>query len=56
IGKILAQTFPGKLFGVLEGGYDAEELPKLVRNFIAGVNGEKIPHHEAGTTSGMRVW
>ncbi len=56
VGKLLAQTFPKKLFGVLEGGYDAEELPKLVRNFIAGVNGEKMPFHEAGTSSGMRIW
>lgn len=56
IGKLLTATFPGKIFGVLEGGYDTEELPKLVHNFIAGINGEPMPFHEAGTSSGMRVW
>jgi acetoin utilization deacetylase AcuC-like enzyme len=56
IGKTLQETFPGKLFGVLEGGYNTEELPGCVYNFIAGVNGEAMPHPETPTTSGLRIW
>ncbi|MEQ1746541.1 MAG: histone deacetylase [Saprospiraceae bacterium] len=56
IGKILQNTFPDKLFAVLEGGYNTEELPGCVRNFVAGVNGETIPHPETPTTSGLRIW
>jgi acetoin utilization deacetylase AcuC-like enzyme len=56
IGALLTTHFPGKLFAVLEGGYNAEELPRCVDNFIAGVNGEPMPHAEASTTSGLRIW
>lgn len=56
IGRILAETFPGKLFAVLEGGYNVEELPKCVKNFVAGVNDEPVPFPEPPTTSGLRVW
>ena len=56
IGKLLGETFPGKLLSVLEGGYNAEELPKCVGNFIAGVNGETMPFEETGTSSGLRIW
>lgn len=56
IGKTLQETFPGKVFGVLEGGYNVEELPGCVYNFVAGVNGEPIPHPETPTTSGLRIW
>lgn len=56
IGKTLQETFPGKLFAVLEGGYNAEELPGCVHNFVAGVNGEPMPHPETPTTSGLRIW
>jgi acetoin utilization deacetylase AcuC-like enzyme len=57
IGKLLAQTFPGKVFGVLEGGYNPEELPKCVANFLAGVNLEPtLPFPETPTASGLRVW
>jgi acetoin utilization deacetylase AcuC-like enzyme len=55
VGKMLAQAFPGKLFAVLEGGYNVEALPKLVHNFIAGLNGEAMPYAETPTTSGARV-
>lgn len=56
IGKTMEKSFPGKLFGVLEGGYNLEELPGCVHNFIAGVNGEALPHPETETTSGLRTW
>jgi acetoin utilization deacetylase AcuC-like enzyme len=56
VGKLLAETFPGKVFGVLEGGYNNHDLPKCVDNFIAGVNGQPMPHPETPTTSGLRVW
>ena len=56
IGKTLQETFPGKVFGVLEGGYNVEELPGCVYNFVAGVNGEPLPHPETPTTSGLRIW
>jgi acetoin utilization deacetylase AcuC-like enzyme len=56
VGKLLSHTFPGKIFATLEGGYDTEELPQLVHNFIAGINQEPMPFDETGTTSGLRVW
>ncbi len=57
IGKQLANTFPGKLFAVLEGGYNVEELPRCVFNFLAGINGEAdLPFPETTTSSGLRLW
>lgn len=56
IGKLLTESFPGKVFAVLEGGYNAEELPLCMHNFIAGVNLEPMPHQEVGTTTGLRIW
>ena len=56
VGRLLEETFPGKLFAVLEGGYNAEELPNCVYNFIAGVNNEPMPHPETPTSSGLRTW
>jgi len=56
IGKRLSESFPGKVFAVLEGGYNPEELPKCVSNFVAGINLEEMPFPEVGTTSGLRLW
>lgn len=56
IGNLLGQTFPGKLFATLEGGYNNEDLPRCVANFVAGVNGEPIAFAETPTTSGLRIW
>ncbi|MCB0534474.1 MAG: histone deacetylase [Lewinellaceae bacterium] len=56
IGQTLQQHFPGKLFAALEGGYNLEELPGCVFNFLAGVNGVAMPHPETTTTSGLRTW
>ena len=55
VGKLLTQAFPGKLFAVLEGGYNVDVLPKMVYNFLAGVNGEAMPHEEKTTVSTKTV-
>jgi acetoin utilization deacetylase AcuC-like enzyme len=56
IGQLLGKTFEGRLFAALEGGYNTEELPKCVANFVAGVNQEAMPFPEPTTTSGLRIW
>ncbi len=57
IGRLLRQTFPQqRLFAVLEGGYNTDELPHNVYSFIAGVNGETSVAQETPTTSSRRVW
>ncbi len=55
IGRLLGSRFK-QLFATLEGGYNVSILPHCVDNFIAGVNGEPMPHSEEKTTSGMRAW
>lgn len=54
IGKRLNGAFPS-IFAVLEGGYNTEFLPKMVENFIAGVNGAPQPHAELATDSPILV-
>jgi acetoin utilization deacetylase AcuC-like enzyme len=56
IGAMLRETFPGKVFASLEGGYNTEELVHGVRNFLAGFNAQPMPYPETGTTSGLRLW
>lgn len=55
IGQALSARFD-RLFATLEGGYNVEELPPCVNNFLAGVNGGEPPHKEAVTTSSLKVW
>lgn len=55
IGHALTTHF-AKLFATLEGGYNVEELPPCVYNFLAGVNEEKQLYQEASTTSSRTVW
>lgn len=55
IGKSLAEKFD-HLFATLEGGYNVEELPRCVNNFLAGVNGEEQPFPEKPTTSSRPIW
>lgn len=43
------------IFATLEGGYNVDEMPKCLYNFLAGMNGEPIPYPEEPTNSGMRV-
>lgn len=52
----LRESFGGKIFAALEGGYNTKQLPRSVRNFIAGVNGEKMAFPETGMSSGLRAW
>jgi acetoin utilization deacetylase AcuC-like enzyme len=56
IGQLLTETFPGKVFAVLEGGYNLNCLPKCAYNFLAGVNGQPMPFPEEPTLSGLRTW
>ena len=44
------------IFAVLEGGYNVDEMPKCLENFLAGMNGEAIIHEEPVTHSSMRAW
>lgn len=55
IGRILKERF-SRLFAVLEGGYNVEELPPCVYNFLAGINGMPLLHTETPTTSSRSVW
>lgn len=53
-GKELSARFDN-IFATLEGGYNVDEMPKCLYNFMAGINGEPIPYPEETTSSGMRV-
>lgn len=55
IGQALTKNFP-RLFATLEGGYNIEELPRLVENFVAGVNGKVQKYKEARTESDIKIW
>ena len=54
-GKILAENFDN-IFATLEGGYNVEELPKCIENFVAGINLEEKKHTEKTTESNIKVW
>jgi acetoin utilization deacetylase AcuC-like enzyme len=55
IGKILAERFD-RIFATLEGGYNVSVLPQAVYNFMAGINGEKMPHSEPETNTDIKIW
>lgn len=55
IGQMLKER-SSNIFATLEGGYNVEVLPKCVHNFMAGINGEEIPHIEPETSSLLTVW
>jgi acetoin utilization deacetylase AcuC-like enzyme len=55
IGKMIRERFD-RVFATLEGGYNVEELPRCVDNFLAGINGEEMVHVDKPTESGMRIW
>lgn len=55
IGKMLRERF-GHIFATLEGGYNVEELPLCVDNFVAGINGDAMPHEEKPTESTLQIW
>ncbi len=54
IGKTLAEHFD-ILFATLEGGYNVEELPLCVDNFLAGINGKPMPHGQDVVESDFKV-
>lgn len=56
IGKMLRQTFEGKLFATLEGGYNVSEAQKCLFSFLAGTNSLPNPYASEPTASGLRVW
>ena len=55
LGRLLRRSFPN-LFGVLEGGYDAETFPLCLENFLAGLHGQEMPHFERETSSSRTTW
>ena len=55
IGKALSENF-SNVFATLEGGYNVEELPKCIFNFLDGINGKPQVFKEAETTSDILVW
>lgn len=55
IGQLIRQQFD-RYFATLEGGYNVEELPKCIYNFLAGINGQAMPYVEAATTSSRLIW
>lgn len=55
IGELLRERFPA-IFATLEGGYNVEELPRCVYNFLAGINGEPMPYPEKQTETPLQTW
>ena len=54
VGILLQKKFKN-IFGVLEGGYSLEYLPRCIESFMAGINEEKMPHEEPRTFSNMET-
>ena len=54
IGKMIAERFDC-YFATLEGGYNVEELPRCVYNFLNGINGDPIAHAEKETESNIKL-
>ncbi len=55
IGQLLRERSPN-IFATLEGGYNVAVLPQCVYNFMAGINGEAMPHLRQETSSSRAVW
>ncbi len=55
VGKWLGERFP-RIFAILEGGYNIEEMPRCLLNFVAGIEGRQMAYEADFSTSGMRVW
>lgn len=53
-GNILRKDFK-RIFATLEGGYNTEELPRCLNNFLAGINHEKILFDERATDSDLHI-
>lgn len=55
VGKILKNNFEN-IFATLEGGYNIEELPKCLFNFVDGINSKPKRFSEKQTESNIKVW
>ncbi|MEZ4918811.1 MAG: histone deacetylase family protein, partial [Saprospiraceae bacterium] len=56
LGLIMQEHFNDKLFAVLEGGYNTNDLPACIHNFLAGINNQAMPFPGPSSTSEMSVW
>jgi acetoin utilization deacetylase AcuC-like enzyme len=54
IGKLLSANFE-HIFATLEGGYNVEELPRCLYNFLNGINGDPIFHDDLKTESNIKI-
>ena len=54
-GKLIRENFEN-VFATLEGGYNVEELPKCIYNFIDGINGDDQEYSEKHTESDIKTW
>jgi acetoin utilization deacetylase AcuC-like enzyme len=55
IGQMLTENFKN-VFATLEGGYNIEELPKCLNNFVDGINGRPKKFSEKRTETGIKIW
>lgn len=55
VGKTLKDNFKN-IFATLEGGYNVEELPKCLFNFVDAINGKPQQYSEKQTESSLKVW
>jgi len=54
-GKMLVDNFEN-VFATLEGGYNIEEIPKCLYNFLDGINRQPQQHFERQTESDIKIW
>jgi len=54
LGAMLQEEFKN-VFATLEGGYNIDLLPRFVKNFINGINGDPIDFDEPATDSTIQV-
>ena len=54
-GQIISENF-NNVFATLEGGYNVEELPKCIHNFVDGINGNPKQFTEPHTESDIKIW
>jgi acetoin utilization deacetylase AcuC-like enzyme len=54
IGQLLSANFE-RVFATLEGGYNVEELPRCLHNFLNGINGDPIFYDDLKTESNIKI-
>jgi len=55
IGEMLTANFKN-VFATLEGGYNIEELPKCLFNFVNGINAQPKQFSEKCTETNIKIW